>query len=89
MDAQVQSDLLGMAEVAEEHWKQHGFCMQICLQEHVNPGSPYVTIDEDRIARVFEALGFADCVEGYDWNDEPGRTKEQVLDRIQSALNSA
>jgi hypothetical protein len=77
---------------AEENWDR-GHCLQTCLTNHLfgNPhhySSAEFSPDEfaKRLIASFEAMGFESLSDGYHWNDQEGRTREEVVERIREAL---
>ena len=90
MDEQTRSDLEGALSVAQDHWEQVGHCVQTCLLRHINGERGRYTVSDQsskRLTRAFKALGFDLPVKLFYWNDTPGRTKDDVLNRIKDALN--
>lgn len=82
----VRDDLLGLAASVEENWEPRHFCVQLCLADYLYDNRFETDGIEPHLEALAEAMGFDSYVDIYFWNDEPGRTKEQVLDRIHVAL---
>lgn len=89
MDDQTRSDLEKLATKVQDQWTRVN-CMQVCMNNnHLTEGMSMLdTAGYMRNESVRQGMGFRTPVEMFDWNDEPGRTKDQVLERIKDALNS-
>lgn len=87
MDAETRSDLEGMLVVARENWTRTD-CMQMCLATHLCGNKYGGPAGQEWMARPFRALGFPSLKAGYDWNDTPGRTREEVVRLIESTLST-
>jgi len=67
----------------ERGWRQgpydRDYSGRLCILEALS-----VATDEPTIPRVaIKSLGFAHTGEAVDWNDAPGRTVEEVLERLE------
>jgi hypothetical protein len=73
------------SEIAREGWAQGQYCGRYggyCLM-----GWPFMNVEGDEAMQAFaRALGFENDTQATMWNDRPGRTKEEVLARMDAAI---
>lgn len=90
MNDQLRSDLERLRIVVAHQWTDL-HCLLVCMNDVMREeGIDYRgQTAYGRKLDMTKALGFRDHHVMYRWNDASGRTKQEVLDRIDTALEAA
>lgn len=82
-------DLERLRGLVETNWSNHN-CALLCMNDMWREdGADWQSDDAfERKHAMYRALGFRTPDAMYDWNDQDGRTKQEVLDRIDDALEA-
>lgn len=87
--SELRDDLERLHDTVDANWSYHN-CVLLCMNDMWRHAlADWQSNDaHDRKHTMFRALGFRTPDAMYDWNDQDGRTKQDVLDRIDGALEA-